>query len=65
VERVFTIPLLWLTEKKNWEERFALPDGTVRPFPVIRYHLYDGELLWGASARMAQNFLTVLGLIKK
>ncbi|HTX91330.1 MAG TPA: CoA pyrophosphatase [Anaerolineales bacterium] len=63
VERVFTIPLLWLAERKNWEERFELPDGTPRPFPVILYHLYDGELLWGASARMAQNFLSVLGLI--
>jgi 8-oxo-dGTP pyrophosphatase MutT (NUDIX family) len=65
VERVFTIPLLWLTERKNWQEQFALPDGTPRPFPVIRYDLYDGEFLWGVSARITHNFLETLGLIKK
>jgi 8-oxo-dGTP pyrophosphatase MutT (NUDIX family) len=62
VGRVFTIPLLWLAERKNWDEQPVTPDGQLRPFPVIRYHEYDGETLWGASARMTLNFLSVLGL---
>jgi len=65
VGRVFTIPLLWLAEQKNWEEQPITPDGTPPPFPVVKYHEYDGETLWGASARMTLNFLSVLGLIKK
>ena len=62
VERLFTIPLSWLAERANWDERPVTPAGVLRPFPVIRYQSYDGEILWGASARITQNFLSVLGL---
>jgi len=64
VERVFTIPLLWLCQRENWEEQSALPAGMPRPFLVISYHQYDGEVLWGASARMTHSFLSVLGLLR-
>jgi 8-oxo-dGTP pyrophosphatase MutT (NUDIX family) len=58
VERVFTIPLNWLAEKNNrWE--FSMPG---RNRSLIVYHPYDGELLWGATARMTVDFLKVLGL---
>jgi len=64
VGRVFTIPLPWLAERGNWDERPALPDGTPRPFPVVSYHPFDGEVLWGASARITLGFLSVLGLLE-
>jgi 8-oxo-dGTP pyrophosphatase MutT (NUDIX family) len=58
VARVFTIPLGWLANPSNrWE--FTRP-GTTRS--LIAYHPYDGELLWGATARMTVDFLNVLGL---
>jgi 8-oxo-dGTP pyrophosphatase MutT (NUDIX family) len=58
VERVFTIPLNWLAEKNNrWE--FSMPG---RNRSLIVYHPYDGELLWGATARMTVDFLKVLDL---
>ena len=58
VARVFTIPLAWLANPSNrWE--FTRP-GTNRS--LIAYHPYDGELLWGATARMTVDFLKVLGL---
>ena len=58
VARVFTIPLGWLTNPSNrWQ--FDRP-GTDRS--LIAYHPYDGELLWGATARMTVDFLRVLGL---
>lgn len=60
VARVFTIPLLWLADRNNYWE-FSLP-GSERT--VIAYHPYDGELLWGATARMTVNFVKILGLIK-
>ncbi len=57
VARVFTIPLGWLANPSNrWQ--FERP-GTRRS--LIAYHPYDGELLWGATARMTVDFLNVLG----
>jgi 8-oxo-dGTP pyrophosphatase MutT (NUDIX family) len=64
VERLFTIPLTWLADRTNWDEQPVTVNGSVRPFPVLRYHPYDGEILWGASARMTHNFLSVLGMQK-
>jgi 8-oxo-dGTP pyrophosphatase MutT (NUDIX family) len=63
VERVFSIPLSWLAQPVNWEEHNFTPNGAPRSFPVISYRPYDGETLWGASARMTQDFLKVLDLI--
>lgn len=58
VARIFTIPLNWLADKRNrWE--FNMPG---RNRSLIAYHPYDGELLWGATARMTVDFLKVLGL---
>ncbi|HUE99043.1 MAG TPA: CoA pyrophosphatase [Anaerolineales bacterium] len=58
VARIFTIPLAWLANPLNrWQ--FEIP-GTRRS--LIAYHPYDGELLWGATARMTVDFLNVLEL---
>jgi len=58
VERVFTIPLNWLAQKSNrWE--FNMPG---RNRSLIVYQPYDGELLWGATARMTVDFLKVMGV---
>ena len=58
VARIFTIPLVWLANSSNrWQ--FEMP-GRTRS--LIAYHPYDGELLWGATARMTVDFLSVLGL---
>lgn len=65
VERVFTIPLNWLSDPVNWEVRSVTPAGAPRAFQVIYYHSYDGEILWGATARMTHNLLSVLGRLKK
>nr|BAL56874.1 MutT/nudix family protein [uncultured Chloroflexota bacterium] len=57
VARVFTIPLAWLDDPSNrWE--FIRED---RQTPLIAYHPYDGELLWGATARMTLMLLEALG----
>ncbi len=58
VARVFTIPLAWLANPSNrWQfERSDLKR------PLIAYHPYDGELLWGATARITVDFIRVLGL---
>jgi len=62
VSRVFTIPLEWLARKENYEIRewrspFGLREG------VIFYKPYDGEQLWGISARIMQDLLITIGLL--
>lgn len=62
VERVFTIPLAWLAQRQNWEERPITPEGLHRSFMVIYYQPYQGEILWGVTAKITHNFLAVLGV---
>jgi 8-oxo-dGTP pyrophosphatase MutT (NUDIX family) len=57
VARIFTVPLAWLADTRN---RWELPIRGSRG--LIVFHPYDGELLWGATARMTVDFLNVLGL---
>ena len=58
VARVFTMPLAWMADKSNrWEFNiFGLNHS------VIFFHPYDGELLWGATARMTVEFLDAISL---
>jgi 8-oxo-dGTP pyrophosphatase MutT (NUDIX family) len=63
VERIFMIPLPWLVDRSNWEEMRRKVEGLPHPIPVIRYHPYDGEVLWGISARITHILLTILGLL--
>ena len=60
VARAFTMPLNWLAQSSNYriEER-QHPDSK-RPWPVVYYDLYDGEMLWGATARMTLSLIDVL-----
>ncbi len=59
VARVFTIPLSWLGCRGNyWEFSLGNPGRS-----VIAFHPFDGELLWGATARMTVNFLRTLGVV--
>lgn len=63
VSRVFSIPMDWMAQDSNWDEFNFTPEGIQRAFPVVTYHPYDGEVLWGVSARITHIFLEVLGLI--
>ncbi len=65
VSRAFIIPLSWLSCRENWDEQPVTLAGMAFPVPVITYHPYHGAILWGASARMTHNFLSVLGLLDK
>lgn len=59
VSRVFTIPLNWLNDKNNWEDRpFTHPSGWHGS--VIFYNKYDGELLWGISAKITVELMKLL-----
>jgi 8-oxo-dGTP pyrophosphatase MutT (NUDIX family) len=63
VSRLFTIPLDWLADPANWEERpRTIPGGYYEK--IVYYQPYDGEILWGITARITLDLLAALRLIK-
>ena len=66
VSRVFTIPLAWLAHPAHHEirQRFIPPPYSTRlgseNLPVIYFHPYDNEVLWGVSAQITMNLLKIL-----
>jgi 8-oxo-dGTP pyrophosphatase MutT (NUDIX family) len=60
VSRVFAIPLDWLAQAENHEERPRLLPPPYAPARVIYFRPYDGEVLWGASARITLNLIQAL-----
>lgn len=65
VSRVFTIPMDWLVDINNYEEKVRFLPHSGTPIPVIYYKEYDGEILWGASARFMKTLVDVLILNSK
>jgi 8-oxo-dGTP pyrophosphatase MutT (NUDIX family) len=62
VQRIFTVPLNWLAEEDNREERERIsPNG--QSLQVVYFKHYDKELLWGVTARITLNFLEALKLV--
>ena len=61
VSRVFTIPLDWLAKPENHAERSRQLPAPYAPAKVVYFEPYDGEVLWGASARMTLNLVRALG----
>jgi 8-oxo-dGTP pyrophosphatase MutT (NUDIX family) len=61
VARIFSIPLTWLADPANRSVRMRGTQVLGKPVPVIHYHNFDGEILWGASARITLLLLEALG----
>lgn len=59
VARAFTIPLNWLANSDHYEIR-QHNHANQMPFPVVYYQEYDGEILWGATARMTLSLIALL-----
>ncbi len=57
VSRIFSIPLDWLATPSH--HRLQPHQHHGKKFPVVYFDPYDGEILWGATARM------VLSLVAK
>lgn len=60
VSRVFTIPLAWLADDRNYEERRRELPAPFGSAGVIYFQPYDDEVLWGASARIVLDLLKAL-----
>jgi len=59
VARAFLIPLSWLKNRNNftYRARRELDAKSAKRHPIIVFNEYDGETLWGATARMTLNFI--------
>ncbi len=59
VERAFTIPIDWLSNSDNFFEKdHTLNHNLIRR--VIHYKDFDGEHLWGFTARVTQDILALI-----
>ena len=65
VSRVFSIPLGWLADVKNFNIGLRQLEGWDSQIEVIHYQHYEGELLWGITAKLTLSLLYLLGLIPK
>ncbi len=59
VERVFTLPVEWLADPANCHERDYEVEGKPNR-KVIHYLDNDGEHLWGLTARITLDVISVL-----
>jgi 8-oxo-dGTP pyrophosphatase MutT (NUDIX family) len=62
VDRIFTIPLHWLSDPTNKEVCTRDLQLQGKSIPVIYFKSYKGEILWGASARITVLLLEALRL---
>jgi 8-oxo-dGTP pyrophosphatase MutT (NUDIX family) len=59
VDKVFWIGLDWLADKRNYEERdFTRSNGSIER--VLFYREFEGELVWGITARILTRFLELI-----
>jgi 8-oxo-dGTP pyrophosphatase MutT (NUDIX family) len=59
VERAFLIPIDWLAMSENYfEQDHTLNNNLVRR--VVHYKEFDGEHLWGFTARVTQDILALI-----
>jgi 8-oxo-dGTP pyrophosphatase MutT (NUDIX family) len=62
VSRIFTMPVDWLADPANWENRTFTRNGILRR-NVIFYQTYQNELLWGITAQLVHDLLRKLHLM--
>jgi 8-oxo-dGTP pyrophosphatase MutT (NUDIX family) len=60
VALVFGVPLDWLANPDNLELKEWKPEGPWPSVPVHFFRPYEGEVIWGATARITVQLLEVL-----
>jgi 8-oxo-dGTP pyrophosphatase MutT (NUDIX family) len=61
VAAVFHVPIAWLADPQNLEQRWRDPVAEGPPVPVYFFRSYQGEIIWGATARITLDLLDLLG----
>jgi 8-oxo-dGTP pyrophosphatase MutT (NUDIX family) len=60
VSRVFTIPLNWLAEASHYHFVERQLPGSIQNITTVYYDTYDGETLWGVSAKITLDLIATL-----
>ena len=60
VESVFSIPLAWLADESNREEREFIDKSSNVHRNVVFYKDYDGHILWGITAMLTIKTLELI-----
>ncbi len=60
VARAFTIPLHWLAQPQHHQIHYRQLADVTEPIPIVYFQEYDGEILWGATARITLSLLACL-----
>lgn len=60
VARVFSMPLDWLVDTNNFSLQESIHPITNKMMHMTTYDEYDGEVLWGLTARVTQALLKIL-----
>jgi len=60
VSHTFTLPLAWLADENNYKIKNRQPPESNQQVPVVYFNEYEGELLWGATARMMLSLIKTL-----
>lgn len=60
VAKVFSVPLDWLANPDNIEVKEWKPEGPWPSVPVHFFRPYEGEVIWGATARITLRLLKLL-----
>ena len=65
VTHCFTIPLRWLADPTNHELRYRRLADSDMEIPVVYFRDFNGETLWGATARITINLIETLKIVWK
>ncbi len=60
VRHVFTIPMTWLADNSHHEAKMRHLSANHPPVPVTYFREFQGEVLWGASARITLSLMDAL-----
>lgn len=59
VSKVFTVPISWFMQKENIERK-VISDQRGLPRDVLYYREYNGDVVWGITAHIINEFFTIL-----
>lgn len=60
VARCFGVPVLWLADPANLEVQYRQPVNPGPSVPVYFFKPFEGEVIWGVTARIIKSFLELL-----
>ncbi|WP_428604572.1 NUDIX hydrolase [Sedimenticola sp.] len=63
VSRVFSIPVTWLADPANHQVSWRMLKNDNTRIQVIHFLRYEGELLWGITAKLTVCLLNLIGLL--